>query len=102
MEYERDVSIDTQTVRIRELTVRDIRALLKPNESGEVDVIAESLMDDVSFDVLVGMTDLSLDDLETMKPSQIKQVVDGCREVNQSFFAMIKKWLDLKDAGGAT
>lgn len=102
MEYERDVSIDTKTVRIRELTVRDIRALIKPNESGEVDVIAESLMDDVSFEVIAEMTDLNVSDLEDMKPSQIKQVVDGCREVNQSFFAMIKKWLDLKDTGGVT
>jgi len=102
MDYVRDVTIDTQTVKIRELTVRDIRALLKPNEKGEVDVIAESLMDDVSFEVIAYMTNLELKDLEDMKPSQIKQVVDGCKEVNQSFFAMVKKWLDANATGSAT
>ena len=103
MEYERDVTIAERTVRVRELSVRDIRTLLKPNSNKEVDVIAESLMDDVSFDIIAAMTDLDVADLEDMKPSQISQVVESCREVNQSFFSMIKKWLDANsEAGGAT
>ena len=102
MDYVRDIAIDTQTVKIRELTVRDIRALLKPNETGEVDVIAESLMDDVSFEVITYMTNLELKDLEEMKPSQFQQVVEGCKEVNQSFFTMVRKWLDVNATGNAT
>ena len=100
MDYDAEVVIDSRTVNVRELTVRDIRKLINTESVGEIDVIAESLIDGVSFSILEIMTDLDASALEDMKPSQIKMVVDGCREVNQSFFAMTQKWIDAKAENG--
>ena len=101
MDYDVEVTIDTRTVKVRELTVRDIRTLLNTEGAGELDVIAESLIEGVSFNVLETMTDLDVKALEDMKPSQIEKVVESCREVNQSFFVMIQKWLDVKSEAEA-
>lgn len=73
-------------IRARELTVADIRALLKGLEAGPVDLIGETLLDGVTLPELLAMTDATAEALEALTPSQLRALSDVCREVNADFF----------------
>lgn len=89
------ITIDKQTVAIKELTVGEIRGWLNEIASKpEVDVINAALIEGVDFGLFDVMTDLSRDQIETMTPNQLQQVADACREVNKHFFILWARILE--------
>ena len=83
-----------RTVTIREPTVAEIRNWLVDLEklkTDAIDFVTHGLFNDASLTDLVLMTDLSLADLDTMVPSEIKQLIDACQEMNSDFFTVRKR-----------
>lgn len=80
--------LNAQVVTVRELTVGEIRAWMKRAAEGGGDVVDDTLLQEVSLPDLFSMTDLKADQVEGMTPSQLRQVVNGCREVNPDFFGL--------------
>jgi len=109
MSAAREITIGQRVIKIKELTVQQIRNWLnseiskedirkeQENEGDEVpvDLIAEWLIEDMSFDTLTMMTDLKAEELNAMLPSHIALIVEGCQAVNPHFFSMQKRLMDL-------
>lgn len=69
----------------RELTVAEIRALFEYPPADQVDAF---LLPGISLTELAAMTDLPLEDMAALPPSQLEKVLADCREVNSYFFDM--------------
>ena len=76
---------DDRDVVCRELTVAEIRALFECAPADQVDAF---LLPGISLTELAAMTDLSLEDMAVLPPSQLEKVLADCREVNPNFFGM--------------
>ena len=96
---QKSVEVAGISITVRELTVSDIRTALKMEESeNNADAVDMFLLEDVSLPDIGRMTDLSLEQMAGMKPSELRQVADACREVNADFFALrgrVLKYADL-------
>lgn len=92
--YERNIEVAGRTVTIREVTLKAYRAWLK-------DVIAQSrqeeiplysvdrdLFEDFALTDLSRFTDLTVDQLDEMRPSDLRKVIAAIKEVNPDFFEM--------------
>ncbi len=97
------IEIAGVTVTIRELTVAEIRSALKMEESdgktsADTDAVDMFLFEDISLPDICRMTDLTLEKMAELKPSELRQVAEACREVNSDFFALrgrVLKYADL-------
>lgn len=85
----RVLNLDGREVIIRELTVAGVRQMLMPD--GTDDVVGAALFEEVRLVDLQRMTSLSTEDVEALRPSQLRQVLDACREMNRDFFAMLAR-----------
>jgi hypothetical protein len=91
------------TVKIQELTVAEIRDALKMEESdgksaADSDAVDMFLFEDISLPDIRRMTDLTIEKMAGMKPSELRQVAETCREVNSDFFSLrgrVLKYADL-------
>lgn len=89
MTLTRTVQIDGMRVTVRELTVGEIRAMMKRlAEAANPDPVGDTLLDEISLADLQAMTDLEPEHLDELTPSQLRQVFEACREVNRDFFAL--------------
>ena len=100
---QKTIEIAGITVAVRELTVAEIRAALKMEESdgkssADTDAVDMFLFADISLPDICRMTDLTLEKMAELKPSELRQVAESCREVNADFFALrgrVLKYADL-------
>lgn len=91
MRVERDVRIGAIDVKVKELTLGEIRAWLKESATAPGDVIDATLFEDFDAQDLRYMTDLRADQLDTLTPSECRALAAICEEVNADFFAMRKR-----------
>ncbi|WP_278439582.1 hypothetical protein [Pseudomonas oryzihabitans] len=85
----RVLNLDGREVIVRELTVAGVRQMLMPDATD--DVVGAALFEEVRLVDLQRMTSLSTEDVEALRPSQLRQVLDACREMNRDFFAMLAR-----------
>jgi hypothetical protein len=85
----RVLNLDGREVIVRELTVSGVRQMLMPDATD--DVVGAALFEEVRLVDLQRMTSLSTEDVEGLRPSQLRQVLDACREMNRDFFAMLAR-----------
>lgn len=85
---------DGRGISCLELTVGQVRGLLQPKPGA--DLVDELLLEDVRLVDLPVFTGLSIEDIEQMLPSDLEQLVDGCKEANPSFFRMLAKVASLR------
>ena len=85
----RVLNLDGREVIVRELTVAGVRQMLMPDATD--DVVGAALFEEVRLVDLQRMTSLSTEDVEELRPSQLRQVLDACREMNRDFFAMLAR-----------
>ncbi|MBF0148383.1 MAG: hypothetical protein HQL85_19695 [Magnetococcales bacterium] len=87
----KEVEIGDRKVTIRELTVAEVRNwfkdLGKMRENG-VDLVNEGIIADASLEDVVRMSDVTMDDLDRLTPSQIEPMIATCREINPHFFQL--------------
>lgn len=73
----------------REMTVGQLRGLLASELAGEV--IGDFLFETVRLDDLQHMTNLTAEQVAELRPSQLREVVEACREANPDFFGMLAR-----------
>ena len=96
-----DVSVNGRKVKVRELTVREIREWFKSlaaRKEDQFDVVNETLFEDVTLEDLCLMTDLEKGEVDNLTPSQAGAVLQKVKEVNSDFFA---QRLRIRKAGAA-
>lgn len=91
----RVLNLDGQEIIVRELTVGGVRQMLMA-EVGQ-DVVNLQLFSDVRLEDLLQMTSLTVEQVETMRPSQLAQVIKACKEMNPDFFGMLVRLEALRD-----
>ena len=76
-------------VTVRELTVAEIRAWLADVQQAQgADLVDVLLLKDVALQDITRMSSLSMDQINTLTPSQLRAVLDAAREINADFFAL--------------
>lgn len=89
MALKKTLDFDGLQVVVRELTVGEIRQLLKSMaEVGDGDVVDHLLLEEIGLRELQLMTSLEPENLDDLAPSQLHQVYEACREVNKDFFVL--------------
>lgn len=83
------VKIGDKEVICRELTVAGVRQLIAAPGSG--DLVKDALFQDLRLGDLPALTNLTEADIEAMRPSELAQVVAGCKKANPDFFAMLAR-----------
>lgn len=83
------VVVGEKEVICRELTVADVRSLIARQGTG--DLLAEALFPDLRLDDLPTLTNLTIADIDAMRPSELSVVVAGCKKANSDFFAMLAR-----------
>lgn len=83
------VKVGDKEVICRELTVAGVRQLITAPGAGEL--IKDALFPDLRLGDLPALTNLTEDDIEAMRPSELAQVVAGCKKANPDFFAMLAR-----------
>lgn len=92
----REITVgDHAAVRVKELTVGEIRAWIRclAAPAGAVDVAGEMLFSEVRLDELAMMVE-GIDD-GAWTPSELRQVLDVARELNPDFFDLRGRILKL-------
>ncbi|MBF0602136.1 MAG: phage tail assembly protein [Nitrospirae bacterium] len=91
MKRMKEISIGDRVVTVRELTVSEVRAWFKDlsgMRDNSIDLVNEALMADASLGDMVRMSNITMDDLDNLTPSQIETLLAVCREVNPHFFQL--------------
>lgn len=98
----KDVQIDAlnRRVQVRELDVSEIRAHLRKSGEAyaaqtEFDATNALLFDGTSFADLLAMSDVTIEELGGLAPSEIKSIIAACREVNADFFGLKTRMANL-------
>jgi len=91
----REIEVAGFKVQVMELTVADIRAWLKDSGMVSGDLVDAALFEEFSLPDVVRMTDLTTESLALLAPSDIRQVMAACEQVNADFFAMRSRALAL-------
>ncbi|MBF0437461.1 MAG: hypothetical protein HQL77_19155 [Magnetococcales bacterium] len=80
-----------RNVMIREPTVAEMRNWLIELDrlkDEPIDFVTHGLFNDASLTDIVLMSDLSLEDLNGMVPSEIRKLITACQELNPDFFTI--------------
>ena len=82
--------IGDREVRVKELTVAEIRRWLLEMDATaqEFDLVGGMLFADVDLATLARMSDVSTEEIEEAKPSELRELARKCQEVNSHFFSM--------------
>ena len=94
MGRQKSVTVGDKEYTARELSMKEIRDWMADAEAktgDELIDLGDVLFDDVRVDDLVFITNASADELDTMTPSELRQIADACKEANADFFAMAQR-----------
>lgn len=89
MALKRTIPLGEIQVEVRELTVGEIRLLLKQmSDESDTDLVEYALLEEIGLRELQLMTDLDPEILNDLAPSQLRTVYEACRDMNADFFAL--------------
>ncbi len=83
------VKVADKEVICREMTVACARSLFSAPRSG--DLVTDALFKDVRLTDLEVMTTLSAAEINEMLPSQLAEVIEGCKKANPDFFGFLDR-----------
>lgn len=94
--YEHKIEVAGQQVTVHELTVKEHRAWLMDimtrakDQSLEIELysVDRDLFDDMPLTDLPRFTDLTPEQIDAMRPSDLRKVIEAVKEVNPDFFGM--------------
>jgi len=84
MRKTKTIKIDDKEILIKELRVKDVLELMETSEG------QEKSWTDLIKEFLPRVTNLTIDELTAMAPSEIQQIYDAFKEVNAAFFEMAR------------
>ena len=99
----REIEVAGLKIQVRELTLKEIRAWFKSVSSPENgnDLVDATLFEEFSVSDLLVLTDLSMERIDGMTPTDVREVVAVAKEVNADFFAMRNRLVGLGRQIGA-
>ena len=95
MAFELTCKIGDREVTVYELTVRQVREMAKTQAVNHDDPLGQWLIEDAPLGVLAAMTNVTEEEFEDWRPSEIKQLSEKAKEVNPDFFSMNKRLNDV-------
>lgn len=100
----RIVELGNTSVTVRELTVAEvidwyteIGAVDQEQDafSSDAGFVRHVLFEDMSYEELARLTDLTPDGMDALTQSEVRQVIDACKVLNPDFFAFRARLLRL-------
>ena len=89
----KEILLGSISVTVRELTVSQVRnwlsAMVQP--SGQHDIVDQAFFDDCALSDLQRMTSLSSEQIDQLRPSQLREVIALCKELNPDFFGFMAR-----------
>ncbi|WP_033998010.1 hypothetical protein [Pseudomonas paraeruginosa] len=87
----KEITLGDKSVLVRELTVLQVRDWLAEMQQPGTprDPVDEALFPECSLTDLQRMTSLTAADIDQLRPSQLREVLALCKELNPSFFAFM-------------
>lgn len=79
------IQVAGREVVVRELKVADVRQMMAFVSEDTLDVM---LFEELRLSDFPRMTNLSSEEVEQLRPSQLREVLGACREMNPDFFSM--------------
>lgn len=87
MRKSKNIKIDDKEITVKELRVKDILEIF--NTIGQEGI--ENLGNQIQTFLPMFTKDVSLEDLESMSPSEINQIVEALKEVNSDFLSLASR-----------
>lgn len=84
-----EIEVNGIAVQVHEMTVTEVMTWLqdaKVAASGDINPIDELLLDGCSLSDLARMTDISVEDMRGLTPSELDQVLEVAKARNPAFF----------------
>lgn len=91
----RVLNLGGDEVIVRELTVAGVRKMITAELSD--DILDLHLFEDLRLRDLQLMTSLTVEQIDTLRPSQVEEVVKVCKEMNRHFFTMLTRLNSLRE-----
>lgn len=86
----RELLLDGQSIIVREMTVLQVREwMASMQQAAPRDMVDDALFPECSLTDLRRMTTLSAADVDALRPSQVREVIALCKELNPDFFALM-------------
>lgn len=87
----RELMLDGKSIIVREMTVMQVREWMTAlqHQSEQRDLVSEALFADCSLADLQRMTSLTAADIDALRPSQVREVIALCKELNPDFFGLM-------------
>lgn len=87
----RELMLGDKSVIVREMTVLQVREWVAAlqQQSEQRDLVGEALFRDCALPDLQRMTSLTAADIDALRPSQIREVIALCKELNPDFFGLM-------------
>ena len=73
----------------RELTVGQVRGIMQTDVEG--DLVTDCLFSEVRLHDLELLCGLTREQIDALRPSELRVVVEACKEANPDFFAMLAR-----------
>lgn len=77
-------------ITVREMTVMQVRTWLSEEQAGE-GLIETAFFEDCAFSDLKRMSSLTDEQIDTLRPTQLREVIQLCRELNPDFFDFLRR-----------
>ena len=89
----KEIQLGCISVTVRELTVSQVRswlaAMVQPSD--QHDIVDQAFFDDCALSDLQRMTSLSSEQIDQSRPSQLREVIALCKELNPDFFGFMAR-----------
>lgn len=99
MRVEKTVPFLGRDVKVRELTIAEIREWLAKAQvsegEGTPDVVTMLLFNDLSLDEMQEFTDITSEEISGATPSQLEEIKEFCKKVNSHFFALRDQLMEI-------
>lgn len=96
----RELKVGELHVTVREMTVMQVRSLLQDAAAApeSFDIVNSWLIPDISLGDLKRMSTLADDDINQLHPSDLRKIMEACKELNPDFFALLARLTALSQA----
>ena len=103
MRKEDKITVNGNQINVKELTVAEVRHWMKDmitlekckDDQSRIDlVVDQGFLQEIGLSDIIRMTDMTRCQLDPYAPSELKVVIDKCKELNPDFFGMRNRLLD--------
>lgn len=87
----KELALGSISVTVRELTVLQVRKWLADmaSPSDQIDIVDQAFFDECSLGDLQRMTSLTREQIDLLRPSELRQVIALSKELNPDFFGFM-------------